>query len=221
MSFRTRPQRGCDSEPGAFQRLWVPAFAGTTVSGIGESLNRVAHTMTRFAIIVALALACMPAFAQPRYGLSPDAYAVFSRWMTSSCVGDEAGALNDALRRYRVELAPAFRQALADGPPADALRSVRTAAESRYAELAKFPINEYRVEGMTTDALAQRRRVSRQSYAADQAQRYASGYRSNAVAGLGIVGGPQARALLSRLASRRGDLLALPATEAIKALDRE
>jgi hypothetical protein len=172
-------------------------------------------------MIVALALACVPAVAQPRYGLSPEAYAVFSLWMTSTCVGDEAEALNDALRRYRAELAPAFRQALADGPPAAALRSVRTAAESRHAALAKFPVDEYRIEGVTAKALAQQRRVSRQSYAADQVQRYVNGYRSNAVAGLGIVGGPQARAQLSGLAARRGDPLALPAAEAIKALDRE
>lgn len=181
----------------------------------------VARTMSCGVIIAMLALACAPALAQPRYALSPDAYAVFSRWMTSSCIGDEAQKLNDALRRYRVELAPAFRQALADGPPAEALRSVRIAAESRYAELAKFPIGEYRVEGVTAQALARLRGVPRQGYIADQVQRYVNGYRSNAVAGLGIVGGPQARAQLSRLAARRGDPLALPAAEAIKALSRE
>jgi hypothetical protein len=177
--------------------------------------------MARSVTIAALALACMPAIAQPRYGLSPDAYAVFSRWMTASCVGDEAQTLNDALRRYRVELAPAFRKALADGPPPEALRSVRTAAETRYAELAKFPISQYRVEGVTAEALARHRGVSRQGYVADQVQRYANGYRSNAIAGLGIVGGPEARTQLSRLAARRGDPLALPAAEAIKTLDRE
>ena len=186
-----------------------------------RSITTMARAMSRWMAATVIALACMPVLAQPRYGLGPDAYAVFSRWMTSSCVGDEAQALNDALRRYRAELAPAFRQALADGPPAETLRDVRTAAESRYTELAKFPIDTYRVEGVTAEALAQNRRVSRQSYVADQAQRYATGYRSNAVAGLAIVGGPQTRAVLSRLAARRGDPLALSATEAIKALDRQ
>lgn len=186
-----------------------------------ESMTVFIRAMTRWAVAIVIVLTCVPALAQPRYGLSPDAYAVFSRWMTSNCLGDEAPALNDALRRYRVELAPAFRQALADGPPAEALRAVRTTAESRHTQLAQFPINEYRVEGITAEARAQQRRVSRQSFVADQAQRYATGYRSNAVAGLGIVGGPEARAPLSRLANRRGDPLTLPAAEAIKALDRQ
>jgi hypothetical protein len=186
-----------------------------------DAIAAAARTTIRWALIAAIALACAPLLAQPRYGLSPDAYAIFSRWMTSSCVGDEALALNDALRRHRVELAPAFRQALADGPPADAVRAVRVAAEARYAALVRFPVDEYRIEGVTAEALAQHRRVSRPSYVADQVQRYATGYRSNAVAGLGIVGGPQARPLLSRLATRRGDPLALAAAEAIKTLDRE
>ena len=62
------------------------------------------------------------------------------RWMTTSCVGDEARALRDALQRHRAELAPAFRKALADGPAADELRVVRAAADARYDELATFPL---------------------------------------------------------------------------------
>jgi len=180
------------------------------------------HTraIARSALVVMFAVIATTAFAQPSYGLSPDAYAVFSRWMTSSCLGDEADTLRDALRRHRVELAPAFQRALADGPPPEALRAVRAAAESRHAELARFPIAEYRIEGANVQALALQRRSTRQSYAADQAQRYATGYRSNAVAGLGIVGGPQARATLSRMAARRTDPLAAAAAEATKTLDR-
>ena len=181
------------------------------------------HTraIAHWAFVIVFAVIAAPAFAQPRYGLSPDAYAAFSRWMTSSCLGDEADALREALRRHRVELAPAFQRALADGPPPEALRAVRSSAESRHAELARFSINEYRIEGANVQALTLQRRTSRQSYVADQAQRYATGYRSNAVAGLGIVGGPQARATLSRMATRRTDPLGVAAAEATKTLERE
>ncbi len=185
-----------------------------------ESTATIARAMTRWAVIAVSVLVSASGLAQPRYGLAPDAYEVFSRWMTASCVGDEALALRDALRRYRTELAPAFRQALAEGPSPDDLRAVRTAAESRYAALARFPIGEYRIEGASAQALAQHRRISRQSFVDDQVQRYATGYRSNAVAGLGIVGGAETRPVLSRLATRRNDPLALAAAEAIKALDR-
>ncbi|MEO8752283.1 MAG: hypothetical protein ABI624_06360 [Casimicrobiaceae bacterium] len=178
------------------------------------------RALARWVVTAMLAFACAPLAAQPRYGLSAEAYAVFSRWMSASCIGDEAQALQQALLRHRVELAPAFRQALADGPPAGTLRDIRAAAEARAVALARFPVAEYRIEGVSPQALAQYRRKSRADYAADQVQRYTTGYRSNAVAGLGIVGGPDVRTTLARLASRRTDPLAPAAAEAIKAMDR-
>ena len=84
--------------------------------------TRIARSLGRWLLRAALLAACATAQAQPRYGLSPDAYAAFSRWMTTTCVGDEARALEDALRRHRAELAPAFRKALSDGPPAEDVR---------------------------------------------------------------------------------------------------
>ena len=185
-----------------------------------DSIAILIRALPRWVVAAMLVFACAPIAAQPRYGLAPDAYAVFSRWMTASCVGDEAQALQEALLRYRAELAPAFRQALADGPPAETLRAIRTAADARAVALARFPIAEYRIEGASAQALAQYRRKSRSDYAADQVQRYATGYRSNAVAGLGIVGGPDARTTLARLAARRNDPLAPAAAEAVKTLDR-
>jgi hypothetical protein len=171
-------------------------------------------------MLVFLAVLAAPATAQPRYDLAADAYAVFAKWMTTSCVGDEARALREALQRHRAELAPAFRRALADGPPRDELRVVRAAADSRYDKLAAFPLQDYRIEGATAQDLARFSRTTRQRFVDDQAQRYATGYRSNAIAGLAITGGAQDRALLARAASRRADPLATAAAEALKELDR-
>jgi len=181
---------------------------------------RITRSVGRWLLYAALLAACATAQAQPRYGLSPDAYAAFSRWMTTTCVGDDARALEDALRRHRVELAPAFRRALADGPPADDVQAVRRAAETRQAALARFPLAEYRIEGVDADALARLARVPPRSFANDQVQRYVTGYRANAIAGLGIVGGSADRALLARYAGRRGDPLAQAAAEARKGMDR-
>jgi hypothetical protein len=181
---------------------------------------RIARSLGRCVLCAALLAACATAQAQPRYGLSPDAYAALRRWMTTTCVGDEARALEDALRRHRVELAPAFRRALADGPPAEDVQEVRRAAEARQAALARFPASEYRVEGVNADALARLARVPPRGFANDQVQRFVTGYRANAIAGLGIVGGNADRTLLARYASRRGDPLALAAAEARKGMDR-
>ena len=181
--------------------------------------SRIARFLGR-GLVCGTLLMNVVAHAQPRYGLWPDAYAAFSRWMTTSCVGDEARALEDALRRHRVELAPAFRRALADGPPAEDVQAVRRAAEARQAALAQFPLAEYRIEGVSADALARYARARPRDFANDQVQRYVTGYRSNAIAGLGIIGGSADRALLARYAGRRGETLAQAGAEATKVLDR-
>ena len=60
----------------------------------------------------ALALVCASAHAQTRFGLSPEAYAVFNRWMLASCIGGDEAALTGDLRRYPQALARAFQQAI-------------------------------------------------------------------------------------------------------------
>ena len=159
-------------------------------------------------------------FAQPGNGLSPEAAAVFNRWVQSTCIGDEESQLVIDLRRYSDQLSVAFRKAIVDGPPPAELRAVRAAAESRFAEREKFPIQEYRIEGVSEKDLAAFSRVSRQAYVDDQVRRFATGYRANAVAGLGIVGGPGSRELLARIGNNRNDPLAAAAREAIKVVNR-
>lgn len=168
-----------------------------------------------------IAMTCASAFAQPRYGLSPEALAVFNRWVLAACITDEEQALVEDMRRYREPLAAAFRKAIVDGPSREQLKDARAAAEERYAVRAKFPIEQYAIEGVSRQDLARFRRVSRQTYVDDQVKRFATGYRANAVAGLGIVAGPQSRAVLARIASNRSDPLALTAREALKTADRQ
>jgi hypothetical protein len=172
--------------------------------------------IVRFLTAAALAFVCASAYAQTRFGLSPEAYAVFNRWMLSSCIGGEETALTGELRRYPQALARAFQQAIAAGPSAEELRAVRAAAESRYDSRAKFPLEQFRIEGVNSEDVARFSGVSRQQYVDDQVRRFATGYRSNAVAGLAIVGGARGRALLARIAGNSRDPLAPAAREALK-----
>jgi hypothetical protein len=165
-----------------------------------------------------LAIAALPVAAQPRYGLSPEAYAVFSRWMTTSCLGDQEAQWRAELRRHAAELAPAFRRALADGPTEVDVRAVRNAADVRYRALAVFPIAEYRIEGVDSPAVARVARPARQGFVDDQVQRYVTGYKSNAIAALGIIDRPEDRTLLRSMATRTGDPLAAAAAEATRAV---
>src|SRR5947209_19993155 len=94
-------------------------------------------------------LACTAtAAAQPREAaLDPAAAAVLHRWLHSSCLGEEAAALETELRRYAGVLAPALRRALAEGPPADEVAAVRDAAMQRHARRANFDWSGMEVTG--------------------------------------------------------------------------
>jgi hypothetical protein len=181
-----------------------------------RQLNDVLFRGARWLIAGIFATTSAVAVAQPGNGLSPEAAAVFNRWVQSTCIGDEERQLIIDLRRYRDPLAAAFRKAIVDGPPPAEVRAVRVAAEARFTERAKFPIQEYQIEGVSEKDLAAFSRVSRQAYVDDQVRRFATGYRANAVAGLGIVGGPGSRELLARIGNNRNDPLAAAAREAIK-----
>jgi len=170
------------------------------------------------AALLLILLGCGSALAQPRFGLAPDAYEVFAKWMTTSCIGEDAQRWRETLLRYRAVLTPAFQRALADGPTSDDVAAARSAADARYAALATFPLAEYRIAGLDPQSLARLSRPSRKVYVDDQVQRYVTGYKSNAIAGLAIVGGPQARASLARLAAARDDPLAPAAAEGLKSL---
>jgi hypothetical protein len=173
-------------------------------------------SVARWLIASAFAMTCAFAVAQPRGGLPPEAAAVFDRWMHTSCVGDEARELAEQLRQFKEPLAAAFRRAIAEGPPLAELRAARAAADARYALRVKFPIQDFRIEGVSEKDLAAFGRVTRQAYVDDQVRRFVTGYRANAVAGLGIVGGQGSREVLARIAANRSDPLAAAAREALR-----
>ena len=174
------------------------------------------HPIAHWALAILLALISADVAAQPRFGLSPEAYAVFNRWMLASCIGGEEAVLAEDLRRYPQALAQAFRQALAAGPSAEELRTARAAAEARYAARAKFPLGDFDIAGVDRAALARFSRVPQAQYVDDQVRRFSTGYRSNAVAGLAIVGGAAERSVLRRIAANPRDPLAAAAREALR-----
>jgi hypothetical protein len=170
----------------------------------------------RLLALVALTCIAATAFAQPAPTLSPPAAAIYQRWLTTTCVGDELYALQVEIRRHAAELAPAFLRALAAGSPAEDQREVRAVAESRFDARQKFPIGEYSVTGVSPEALAVFRRVPRQAYVDDQVRRYVLGYRANAVAGLGVIADAGSRAVLARIARDERNPLAPAAREALR-----
>ena len=167
--------------------------------------------------VAVLALGAGIAGAQTRFGLSPEAYAGYQRWVLAMCIGGDERTLTAELRRFAAELAPAFAQAVIEGPTDEDLRVVNAAAETRYAQRASFPFEQFRSSGVSKQDLDRFRRVSRADYVNDEVRRFTQGYRANAVAALGVIGGPVSRELLARMAENRTDPLAAAAREALRA----
>ena len=161
------------------------------------------RTLALLALVV-VSLCAATAAAQP----APDAEAarVLAQWLESTCLGDDAPALRAALREHAAALRPALRRAIDAGPPAPAVEAVRAAASEHQRRRAQLSADGVVVTGVSREALARVFRTSERDFAADQAARYVQGYRSNAIAALAIIGTPDDRALLRRLASRRSAL---------------
>jgi len=185
------------------------------------ALQRWSRSAAAVMVVICVAVTCGAASAQPRYGLSDDAYKLFAQWLNSSCVGDEAQKLGESLLHYRAPLALAFEKALVDGPPPDEVRAVRAAAVERYAGRAKFPLDNYRIEGVSKEDLARFAHVTSEEYVNDQVSRFTTGYRANAAAALAIVGGGEARALLARIAANKDDPAAAAAAEALRNMPQQ
>jgi hypothetical protein len=170
--------------------------------------------------LLALVLASA-AHAQPRDAtIPPDAAAVVDRWLRGSCLGEDAPARAQEMRQLGAAVAPALRAALQQGPPAGDIAAVREAAAKRYAERPRFDWSSVEVTGVNRDAIARMARQPREAFVADEVRRYVNGWKSNAIAGLAIVGSEQDRAVLRRIAERSGDPLAPAARAALQSLAR-
>ena len=186
----------------------TPRTEGTTV----------ATKAIQLLLIGLAACVCQTASAQTRFGLSAEAFAVYQRWVLSTCIGGDEQALAADLRRHASELAPAFARAIAEGPVPEEVRDVEAAATRLYERRSTFPVDEVPVTGVSRADVERFRSLSRQAFVQDQVRRFTTGYRSNAVAALGITGDAQSVALLQRIARNARDPLAPAAREALKSL---
>src|SRR3954454_10739312 len=106
-------------------------------------------SMLRRAVILLLLALALPCAAQPRFGLSAEAFAVYQRWVLAMCLGTDAGQMRADLLRHATELAPAFRRAISEGPTAAEAQQVRAAAQALFDQRRKSPINELEITGVT------------------------------------------------------------------------
>jgi hypothetical protein len=126
--------------------------------------------------------------AQTRFGLAPDDYALAVQWLRSTCLAPDSAEIIGRLRARAVVLQPAFFAALAEGPTQAEIAEVREGAVAIYRrQRAALDDPELRnaLPAERVDAL---RRRSEEEFVGREVDNFVSGYRSNAMAGIAVVG---------------------------------
>ncbi len=164
-------------------------------------------------MVTLLTLAGAVASAQPLIDRTPKAVAL--AWLLSDCGVDNPLAIT--VREAGVALTEVFLEALDKGPAADLVGEVERSA-ARGFEQRQVALKEGTGLGLSPEDLEIARRTTRDEYIARAKQNFDRRYRSQAVAGLGIVGGPKARTALERLAADKESALQGSAQTALAAL---
>ena len=130
--------------------------------------------------------------------LSEAVRVIATRWLATDC--GLGGSVEDELRRAASPALEAFFfRALDKGPDSVQMTELEQAAARRY-EQRQEALKRPEGLGLSREQLAQAQTISRDSFIAQEKQDFLVRYQSQAVAGLGIIGGPKARARLQSLA---------------------
>ncbi len=168
-------------------------------------------------VVVATALlATNPAPAQQ---LSPEAQELVATWLMTNCGLGTEPALEGRLRAMGESLESAFLEALTQGPSESLLREAERSAAERFQRRQALLQGDVDL-GLSEEALDNARRVERDEFVNRQITDFIARYKSQAVAGLGLVDGPRARRALEELAADDRSELQSAARQALEQLRR-
>src|SRR5713226_8219348 len=145
----------------------------------------------------------LAAFACPYLGhsqqINEKARAVGVQWLYSNCEAGEEGRLEAQLLQFKVDLEPFFLEALRRGPDDKETANLQRSAEARYTQRQEL-LKSGQGLPMSEADLNAARSVTLQQYVEQEKQDFNLRYKSQAASGLGIVGGPKAKAALEPIA---------------------
>jgi hypothetical protein len=144
--------------------------------------------MKRWFLGCVLALACTVAGAQARFGLNADDYAVARQWLRTNCLGPGGDELVRRLRAQPAAFQAAFTAALEQGPADAEIAEVRDGARALYRRQREALSNPMLREALPADRLAALTDVPEDQFVRTEVTNFVNGYRSNAMAGIAVVG---------------------------------
>jgi len=158
--------------------------------------------MRRVAVLLVTLLVASGPYAQSRFGVSEADYALAQLWLRTNCLAPEAQPLLDRLVARRAAMQQAFTRALAEGPTADEVAAVRAAAAARWRAQRDFADRPEVRNALPAEQLASLRNQTEDAVVRGEVDNFVNGYKSNAMAGLAVVGDDAALRQLRELAGR-------------------
>ena len=162
-------------------------------------------------MILALGLPCFAQLPQ----ISERARAVAMEWLLSNCEIGEGARLTSQLTQYKAELEAFFLAVLQQGPDEKQLSDFQRASEARFQQREDRLKSDRRLP-LTDEQRKAAQGVTREQYVAQEKDDFVLRYKSQAVAGLAIVGGSKAKAALEPLSKDEKSPLKVSAQEALK-----
>jgi hypothetical protein len=155
----------------------------------------------------------------PAQQLSAEAQELVATWLMMNCGLGAEPALEGRLRTMGQTLEPAFLEALMQGPSGSLLREAERSAAERFERRQALLQGDVDL-GLNEEALDSARAVERDEFVSRQITDFVTRYKSQAVAGLGLVDGPRARSALEELAADDSSELQSVARQALEQLSR-
>lgn len=167
-------------------------------------------------LLMGLAFSIQTGRAQERPTEAP---IFLKHWLFLNCGVGEGDSIQDSLVTWGKVLEPFLIESFRRGPDSVDLKEAETAANRRFLERKR--LLEEKVDfGLSPEDLAAARGISHETYMENQKSDFILRYKSQALSGLGFVGGVEARKLLQNVSSDKESPLQAVAQEALDKLDR-
>jgi hypothetical protein len=171
--------------------------------------------MLRILIILSFMVLAGSAQTQSRFGLNESDSALAVRWLTTNCLAPNSRSLRDQIVSRRDVLQSAFELALKEGPTQAEIGLVREGAVAQYRAQREMLNRPELREALPAERLAALREVPEEKFVRTEVDNFVNGYRSNAMAGIAVVGDAAAVNRLRALAKGPPGPLAVAARAAL------
>lgn len=149
--------------------------------------------------LLAVALAVLAAlFGLSQYLQGYFAAQVYAEWMNTTCTAGEKGELQKRLRRYGSRLEPRLEEAFLRGPSEIEKARWQQTAKRDWQRMAAA-IDAGKTYGLNPQEILRLRSQGEESFVKTTLEDYTEGYRSAAIAGLGIISTEPALQFLRRV----------------------